>query len=251
METNARNNISNFVASIPAKFKVELGKIRDWEGVSIGQHKDLIWLKGLSEEQMEHQLLVTIPGVERFTLSQNKLFPLGSLLPSQILPSVLWTPIERAFQLSLPKFNHNFFGNYGDLEIKIVPSIEEQDPMALICEIQNFEKYIYKAPEIRLSNLKWCLLNNESVFILGHPIVPIPGRTYWLSNDHLIPVGFQFNYQSLEDEIQKKLNPNNQDFLLWTENSRFIEISKEKLEQLSISSYRQTWYDLLKRQKVK
>jgi hypothetical protein len=252
METNVASSLSNqYVIKLPFENKDLLGSIRNWKKVSIAYSEKHVWVNGLNDEEIQSKLICSIPGIIRYALKDNRLFLFGSKVPTAKMPSLLWTPIQRAMPLRFPKMNHNYFGNYDDLQIDIVKSDVEHKSDAMTINLDDFERYMSKAPQVRTSNLKWCLLNKKSILIVGYPLLPIPGDVYWTLNDHLIPSGYTFNFENLSSRINGKINPENDQFIFWLKTGNFIPVLKTSLEKLSIGSYRSTWSHVLNKQKIK
>jgi hypothetical protein len=218
-----------------------LGAIRNWENVKIAFNEQSVWVKDFLQEQLNATEIQQIPFHVIYQLRDNLLFKKGSLLPSKKLPSgLLWTPIVRALPVSMPKFNHNYFGIDQMLEIGLKPSEIIKEPYALLTDYNELQAYIETAPDFRLIPLKWVILG-QKIVIAGNPLLPIKGDTYWLKDDFLLPAGFDFEWSVLSKTLQKSLNPLGQHIIIWNKNNSSFSIAKDKMKPLSISSFRLTF----------
>lgn len=237
MEKHASNPI-NYVR-IPKSNLELLGNIRHWKNLKLAYEGDFIWLKELSNEQLNTVAIKRIPFHTCYYENGQKLSLIGSLLPNCAIPQVLWTPIQRALPLELPTLNHNYFGSHNKVDITLVLSKKEQEAYALLTNLEDLGTFIKTSASIRLKPLKWTILDEEKALILGTPILPIEGKVYWRWNRFLIPAGYQFNYPSLAKSMHQSMGVDAQTWVLWEKESCSTFTSKE-LQNLSISSYRKT-----------
>lgn len=230
----------NYLICLNPQQKEDLGELRRWENLMMASDENKIWIKGFSEEQMESHWVKSIPFVQRFYEKDGKLFPYGSTLPEGNVPSLLWTAIRRALRITLPSFNHNYFGIQEKIKLQLVPSETEQPAVALQTSLETLEKYIEQAPSIRLQHLTWTLLNDKEALVLGTPLLPLQGKVFWQNKTFLIPVGYDFDVFALTPVLQEKINPQADAYILWQEDSSCFYIDKQKLKALSIASFRLT-----------
>jgi len=175
-----------------------------------------------------------------YELRDGLLFRKDALVPSKKMrTALLWTPIDKALKLTFPISNNNFFGINEKIEAKLKSSEEEQPAMALLCSISEIKEVIITTPKFKLEKLDWIVINDKALF-LGTPLLGFPGKTFWLKDDHLLPTGFDFEFKNLSSLLQRKYNECNEDWLLWSENGSVLNIKKEDLRKLSVSSFRLT-----------
>jgi len=230
-----------YFLEIKKEHKDFLGSIRHWDNLKTAFETDIIWIKDFSLEQINAAEIQQIPYKKVYELKEHLLFEKNSLLPSKKLPSgLLWTPILRALPFSLPKFNHNYFGIDQKLQISIKPSEAIKEAYALLVDYNELKLYIETAPKFRLEPLQWVVLD-KSALILGNPLLPIKGNTYWLDHDFLFPTGYHFEWFALTKTIQEKLNPSGENLILWNLDNSYSTIPKTTIKQLSISSFRLTF----------
>ena len=230
-----------YFLEIKKEHKDFLGSIRHWDNLKLAFETDTIWIKDLSLEQINTTEIQQIPYKTVYELKENLLFEKDKFLPSKKLPSgLLWSPILRALPVSLPKFNHNYFGIDQKLQISIKPSEAIKEAYALLVDYNELKLYIETAPKFRLEPLQWVVFD-KSALILGSPLLPIKGNTYWLDHDFLLPTGYHFEWFALTKTIQEKLNPSRENLILWNLDNSYSTIPKTTIKQLSISSFRLTF----------
>jgi hypothetical protein len=228
MAENTSNNIENFLLEIDIEHRDYLEKIRHWSNLSVAFDENSIWLRNISKTQVDSMEIKSIPFKKIYYLKDDLLFLKDSLLPLKRLQrSLLWSPISRALPVKLPFCNNNFFGINEKIEVKIVPS-----------EIEKI--YIENAPKIRLQNLVWTIVNQE-ILIIGTPILPIQGKTFWNVLEFIFPSGYDLEFPLLDQIINSEINPFNENFIFFQENGKYVNIPKDKFRPLSISSFRLTF----------
>lgn len=236
MAVYSSNSLSYFL-SLPVEHKDLLYAIRHWQNLKIGFDGKFVWVKELDSFQADSVEVKSMPYKRLFYPFENRLFPKGSLLPDSIIPSVLWSPIDRGLQIERPSYNHNFFGLNEKIRMSLVPSDQEQEPVALLTPTAMLHRYIVKAPAVRLKNIRWTRIEEQS-FLLGFPLLPLQGEVYWRRADFLLPVGFDFEFPLLSPVMNKALNKNKDSLVGWTKQNEFFMLDQQALKPLSISSFR-------------
>jgi hypothetical protein len=217
-----------------------LGPIRHWSQLKIAVSPGVYWVKGLTDDQLAAPEIKSIPFKRIYYTKGQLLFPQGGRAPAKKLPSsLLWTPLERGLPLDLPSFNHNYFGLREKLTIRLVPSEKEEGPAALLTTIALLRTYILSAPAVRLRPLTWVIIDDQAL-ILGQPLLPLPGDSFWSKGDLLLPVGLDLEWTPLAETLNRELNSEGNDWLLWDKEGRYCLIEKTQCRPLSISSFRQT-----------
>lgn len=240
MAEDSSNSIKTFWAELPKADEDFLGAIRDWKNVQIAMDEEIIWLKSFTDEQVASSEIQQLPNFILYELRDGLLFRKDALVPSKKMrTALLWTPIDKALKLTFPISNNNFFGIDEKIEVKLKPSEEEQPAMALLCSISEIKDVIIATPKFKLEKLDWIVINDKALF-MGTPLLGFPGKTFWLKDDHLLPTGFDFEFKNLSSLLQRKYNECNEDWLLWSETGSVLNIKKEDLRKLSVSSFRLT-----------
>lgn len=240
MAEDSSNSIKTFWAELPKGDEDFLGAIRDWKNVHIAIDEEIIWLKGFTDEQVVSSEIQQLPNFILYELGDGLLFRKGALVPSKKMrTALLWAPIDKTLKLTFPISNNNFFGINEKVDVKLKSSEEEQPGMALLCSISEIKEVIITTPKFKLEKLDWIVINDKALF-MGTPLLGYPGKTFWLKDDHLLPTGFDFEFKNLSSLLQRKYNECNEDWLLWSEAGSVLNIKKEDLRKLSVSSFRLT-----------
>ncbi len=235
----------NYFLHIAQTYKSFLASIRHWSTLKMAYEGNAIWLKGFSEEQVTSITVKSIPHKQLYKEQDGQLFPLGSLLPSKNVPSLLWTPIERALPVQLPSKQSNLETPLANIQMELVPAEKEEKVIALGVELPVLANYIEKAAAHRLQSLRWLVINRQQALIIGEPLLALPGKVYWQQEDFLIPAGWQFKLYALVPAFNRLLNFERNQLLIWNENGTYYPIDKNQLQTLSIGSFRQTFQQIL------
>lgn len=218
-----------------------LGAIRHWDNLKLAFETETIWIKDFSSDQINASEIQQIPYKKVYELKENLLFEKDKLLPSKKLPSgLLWNPILRGLPVSLPKFNHNYFGIDQKLKMVLKPTDDIREAFAMLVSFDELKWYIESAPKYRLERLNWVVIGKKIV-ITGTPLLPIKGSTFWFNHHFLIPTGYDFDYFALAEKLQEQVNPSKENIILWNEDNSYTVIPIENIKPLSISSFRLTF----------
>lgn len=240
MAEDSSKRLKEFWAEIPRADEDFLGSIRDWKNIQIAVDDDTIWLKGFTEEQAAASEIQQLPDFILYELRDGLLFRKEALVPSKKMrTALLWIPIDKALQLSLPPSNQNYFGIHEKVQIKLRESNEEQPAIALLSNIAEIKESIIALPKFKLEKIKWILLGDKALFI-GVPLLSFPGKTYWTKDRHLLPAGLDFEFKNVSILLQQKYNKESEGWLLWDENGSSLLIKEADFRPLSVSSFRLT-----------
>lgn len=240
MAEDSSKRLKEFWAEIPRADEDFLGSIRDWKNIQIAVDDDTIWLKGFTDEQAIASEIQQLPDFILYELRDGLLFRKEALVPSKKMrTALLWIPIDKALQLSLPPSNQNYFGIHEKVQIKLRESNEEQPAIALLSNIAEIKESIIALPKFKLEKIKWILLGDKALFI-GVPLLSFPGKTYWTKDRHLLPAGLDFEFKNVSILLQQKYNKESEGWLLWDENGSSLLIKEADFRPLSVSSFRLT-----------
>ncbi|MBS1604177.1 MAG: hypothetical protein JST42_16030 [Bacteroidetes bacterium] len=217
-----------------------LGPVRHWGQLRIAASPDGYWVRGLTAEQLESTEIRSIPYKKLYYLYEGQpqlLFPYGGSVPVKKLPpTLLWTTLEKAMPLEHPFYNHNYFGLPEKLSIRLVAySGHVEEAVALLVPMPVLEAYIQTAPAVRLEPLLWVIVDDQAL-VLGSPLLPLPGKSYWQRGSHLLPAGLDFEWSALAPTLEKELPT--ECWLLWDEDGGYVAVQKQVCRPLSISSFR-------------
>ncbi|GEN76984.1 hypothetical protein [Chryseobacterium hagamense] len=240
MAKDSPGPLKEFRAEIPRADEDFLGSVRDWKNVQIAREEEVIWLKGFTEEQAISPEIQQLPDFIMYELRDGLLFRKDALVPSKKMrTALLWTPIDQALRLTFPSFNLNFFGIDEKIEVKLKPSEEEHPAAALLSSIKEIREALITLPKFKLEKIDWMVINDKALFI-GHPLLSLPGKTFWSKDGHLLPAGYDFEFKNLSSLLQRKYNTARDQWLLWNENGSLLSLDKEDFRKLSVSSFRLT-----------
>lgn len=221
-------------------YRDDLAAVRPWQNLKLAYDRDEIWIRDLSYVQVESPEVKCIPYKTLYYEHEGKLYLLNSELPDRTIPSLLWTPIERALPVKLPSLNHNYFGVNQHVDLCLVPAESEHEAEVMIVGIDTLEAYLESAPAVRLGPLSWTLLNHDKALVAGKPMLPVNAEVYWRSGHFIIPTGYEFELDMLCLAMNELLNPYNDSWIVWHADNRYALIGKDDLEPLSLGSFRAT-----------
>lgn len=214
-----------------------LNQIRHWGNLKIASHHESIWVKGFTKEQLEDNALLSIPYTKSYICIDNNLYLKNHIILERKIPNLLWSPIELAIPVDLPKGNFNFFGLKYHYAPKLIPTKNEAIASILIVDISSVDKYIHNAPNFRLARLEWIALPSNRAMIKGLPMLPIQGEAYWQLDNFILPVGFTLEFSFLKNEIAKKIDNTDLHYIWWATEYEYVLIEKSSFTILSISSW--------------
>lgn len=234
-----------YLLEIDHQYQNHLGQIRHWAHLKIASDAGKYWIKELTDAEVNSIEVKSIPFKNIYSLTENKLVPYGSRLPiKKISTSLLWTPIDKGLPVTLPKFNHNFFGIHQELSLKLVRVEQTREAKAMLLPTQELLAYVEQAPTIRLNNLKWVLLSKKQALVVGTPLLPLPADTLWLNQGFLLPSGFDLDLAALTGVLADQLNPERNLLVVWNMDNSFTTVSPDQFQPLSLSSVRLTYKEL-------
>jgi hypothetical protein len=237
MAYNFGNNI-NYYLSMPSQHRELLFQIRKWNNLKILEDNNTIWVKDFTYEQINSIEVKSLPHKKMFYENQNQLYLLESLLPDCNLPDGLWTNIDWVLKIELPSQNFNYFEKEEKLDIRLKPSFEEKEESALLVNLNDFILELPYISSARLLPLKWSIIG-EYAFIIGQPILPLKGQSYWIDEGLCLPSGYDVQHISIKNIIKNVRSKSSYDYFLWIGDS-IIRINNKDFKQCSISSFQRT-----------
>lgn len=243
MAKDAANDLVYYLVLDESR-KADLAQIRHWNNLRIAFDEGKIWVRGLDAVQVESLDVKSMPYKTLYYENDGKLYLYNSALPDRNLPSLLWTPVDRALPLRLPSLNHNYFGIDEKIAVQIVPSAKETEAAAMITTLGLLGKYLETAPAIRLKHLTWVMLNRDRALILGNPMLPVSGTVFWQRSAHLLPAGSDFDLYLLSAALHKQIDPDRRSFIVWQTDSTYFTVNQTDFQALSLSSFMKTMQTL-------
>lgn len=239
MAKDTTNSIGHYL-TVKEIDESDLAPIRKWKNLKVATEGELIWVSNFEDVQITSVEVKSIPNKSIYYSENGKLYPQNGLLPEGNEPSLLWTPIRRAFPLKLTNYNHNFFGVDEKISISIIKSDKPRDSKAMIIDMDSFKLYIETTSAIRLKNMEWVILNNTEVLVFGAPLLPLNGEAYWKKQGHFLPIGYDFELYELSNLVSKKIDPENLNWIIWNKDSNYFKVEKAVVQSLTIGSVRKS-----------
>lgn len=217
-----------------------LGSIRCLPGLSIAVDSNSIWLKGVYDLSTMDNRLKQLPVKNIYIVDeQNNLFLPGSLTPVEILQQMHWQPLPAFIKVTLP--SSALPGKTNELlKIKLIRSAKMNEGSALLTNLSVWKTYAETAPAVRLSSLKFALSENNEVLIMGQPLPSLPGREYWMTNNLLLPCGYDFEIPLVAEFMNKKGNAANDKIIIFNEDGTWHKIEKTFFVEAKRSAVRLT-----------
>lgn len=245
MAKDAANSVGPVLLSLDTRHKPLLAQIRHWGHLKVGVDGDTLWVKDISGTEAASAQVRSIPFISIYHMKEGLLFPEGSLLPSRKMPALLWTPIEQALPLVLPALNHNFFGLDEKIALRLVPSSEERDAVAMLASLQTLSVYMEIAPAVRLEGIQWCFVSpGNQALLSGFPLLPVTGTAFWQSGDMLLPCGYEPEFPFLSGDICHKIQGGADALICWITPDQYILIPRQYLKPLTRSSFRKSFTNM-------
>lgn len=230
--------------SLSTAYQKTVYKLRKWSHLKMAIDEHLIWIRGLTKADIESAGILEIPSIKRYYLKETHLIPFGKKLPALIEPNLIWSPIQRALKISLPKENFNYFGINQTYKISLVPSEEMRPVTATIVELKTLENYIHSALHFRLKNLKWTILKKEKAVIIGTPILPIQGQDLYENTCFLLPAGKKLQYSNMAKVYEAALGDSAEYWYLIDEHNSIQKLRKADFNRLSKGSFIKTFENI-------
>lgn len=225
-----------FVVLVKSGDLASLALHRHRDGWEIALHIDDTCFLKVPQNPQNDSILIHLPCLKRWVLDDHdRLIPLGKKLPEILLPTLAWLSLANLLPLTTTHVRENepFFGHLG---FTLVAATHHQAPTALRLPFQDFAKWAGTAPAPRLSKLKYALSNSDGALVIGSPLPPLPGPTFYQDQQLLIPSGFTLPDFILAENFTT--NPNQ--LLLIDPDQTVHTINQELLLPATRSSIRTT-----------
>lgn len=230
----------NWILEIQLNYLDSLSNIREWDNLLTCKIDDKLFIKNCTLDQIKNSKIQKNPFLIIYEYKEDHLFRLNSIIPAKkFIDNYTWKPFIVTIPLELPNENFNFFGIHQKVSVQLKPMYKEIEAAVHKVSLSKLENYVLKAPDFRLKQLKWVVVDKEA-FIFGTPMLPLEGTTYWNTKDFLFPLGYGLEYNFLIDPLKDMLNPHSDKYIVFTDTQSYIELNKEAIMPLSISSFKLT-----------
>ena len=122
--------------------------------------------------------------------------------------------------------------------MKLVLSNQERPTAALLTTLPLLTEYMSSAPAIRYRHLKWVLINYDTVFLLGTPLLPIKGASLWQYEAAFIPAGYDFEIPILTRTLTRNLVGSENRIIVWDATGNYFFINQKDLNFLDLAAVR-------------
>ena len=225
---------------LAARDREALGAVRCLPGLRVAEAEGQLWLRGIETDATPDLRLRQLPAVRTYLLDEgDALFPVGGLTPVGKLPDWRWTPLAAFIRPELPTSALPGKAD-GRYPVRLVPSDRAAAGEALVTDLAVWQQYAATAPEVRLQGLRFAASADGQVLVLGTPLPPVPGKEYWLTQNILMPGGFDFEWPLAAGVLAARLNPRNDAVLRFRPDGSWEKIPKEALVPASRSAARLT-----------
>lgn len=210
------------------KDKAALGAVRCIAGLQAAMQGDQIWVRGIDSSTKDLRIQ-QLPAFATCRLGENDLlFPNKKITPIGKLPELEWKSLQSFISVEPPV--SAMPGEVQDsLPIRLVASKKEHNVEALLIDLATWKKYATTAPQVRLGNIQFAVSENDEVLICGKPLIPLPGKTFWLRGNILLPSGYDLELAVFAKMIQKRLDKEGASFILFRENGTWETIPFQDL----------------------
>jgi len=194
--------VSYIVGLLKSEDLSSLGKYRhlNWELSDTGEGEYLVKAPSLSQDTF-----ASLPLLARYFIEDGKLIPQDKTLPTRNIITTKWYSLTSFLPLSpvLARENEDYFDHFT---IELENAKEFQEPIAMVTTLQSFIEWVEMASVFRLSLLKYAVSAEEKVFVLGDPLPPISGSTYYRLDRMLLPIGKTISQNVHSDFIYAALD---------------------------------------------
>lgn len=203
----------------------QLAPVRTLPGLQGCIDGNQIFLRGIFINDKELPVTLKIPAIKTYRLAQgNLLFPLDGVTPVAKMEEMNWKPLHKLLPLKLP--TAAFTGKLREkIKIELIESESPKEIYASLYDTTQWFKYCKEIPEARLKQIRFALSKDEKILVLNSGIISLPAQHFWKSENNLLPLGYDFNPPILSELISKKLNSENENFLLFNKDASYSLIS--------------------------
>lgn len=231
--------MKEIILILDKKDKEQLANLRCEDDLLVADHKEEVWIRGISTSDFLTSPTRLLPTLKTFTLDQEGyLFTVGAKTPTEKLQDLKWYSISQYCSVDLP--TSAMPAKVKSLyEVTLVASQKARETSALLTTLKVFKEYAEAASEIRLKAIRFAVSEKDEVLIMGNPLPPIPGKEYWKEDKLLLPAGLEFEIPVVSKLIGGKINAGNS-YLLFHTSGRYETIPPGEFVEGSRSAIRLT-----------
>lgn len=205
------------VLVLEEKYQDYIGNIRTIEGWLACKQEDLIWLKGPLNSGPNQLAISSLPVLASYELDeQNHLFPKNRSTPVKQLEDWEWEKLSDFVSVEMP-ISALPAQQVAPVPVSLLRNENPYPAYALQTDFAVWKNYVNEAPLVRLQALKFVVSSLGEVLIIGEPLPPIPGKSYWLNEHLLVPAGFNLDPPFLGQLLNQKLKGQTPSYILFNE----------------------------------
>ena len=206
--------MEEYILRMKQKDQDALGIIRCIRDIQAAIDGETVWIRIPFKIYLDEISIKQLPVENTFMAdAEGRLFQLGGFTPVDLLKELAWQPLISLINVELPvsllpgKVEQK-------ISINIISSKNVQPGAALLTSLTVWKNYAETASSTRLNNLRFAVSEKNEVLVVGNPLPPLPGTEYWISNDILVPCGYDFEYRLESVLIKEQYNSGNDSLLL-------------------------------------
>lgn len=213
--------------------------LTDW---LVAENETGIWLKGEINQGVP-LAIEQLPCTARFRMDEsNRLFPLGKLTPTGVLPPLKWQTLQDFLPVEMPVAALAGEGA-KTIAVRLVRSAVERKSELLLVQWEDWADYVRKAPNIRLAPLRFATNTAGETLIWGEPLPPLPGTVFWQDHQIFLPAGWTLEQEVVAEILAATYSQDKSSFLLFRETGQwekinwahFVGASRQAIHQTKIN----------------
>lgn len=198
------------------------------------------WIRGNTAGVEIERIFKTLPFTSIFHIvSENLLIKIGDKVPSGMLPPMAWISFNRWLRIEFPSAALAA-ETFPTLELKLVRSADEKVPSVLLTRLEEWQKFISTASQIRISPLRFASNGGGEIVIQGNPLPSLPGKRFYTEGQIAIPLGFTWHPAVSATVFTSIMNAGKGVLVLWENEQVLREIKAEQFVPASRSAVRMT-----------
>ena len=202
------------------------------------KESNLFWFRGISVEEAFNADVQLVNIKTIWQLNNELLFPIGKQTPETELPELEWESIIDYLKVE-PPTSAMKSAEPQLIQLSLSGHDSDETINGLQTDLQHWLEFANTCPKHRLSNLRYACSEQQKVLILGQPLPPLPGSTFWRAGKMLIPSGYRFEPTIGLMEVENMLKLN-QEIAVFNANMSYEVIPLAAFEGASRSSIRRT-----------
>ncbi len=185
-----------------------------------------------------------LPFLKRWSMSPDgTLIPFGRTLPERVLPALPWQSLSSVLPV-LPAAVRSTEYFFELLPFSLVASVEEVASVAMTLSLDHFAAWAETAGAPRLNILSFAISNGGESLVVGNPLPPLVGQSYYQQGRLLIPCGWALPPHIWHEHLSSVLEASQNHFVLIRPEGQVEIIAKELCLPASRAAIRLTHQSL-------